>query len=232
MTNHTLASRNDWLSARQRLLAREKELTLAQDRLSAERRTLPWVELEKRYVFDTASGKKTLTELFAGRSQLVVYHFMFPADCQAGCRGCSFWADNFNGITPHLNARDISLVAVSSGPLAKLEAYKQRLGWSFDWVSSAENDFNHDFGVSFSAEEAQTKERLYNFGTEAPSAGEKPGISVFARDGERTFHTYSCYARGLEMMNTAYHYIDLAPKGRDEQDGPMGWLKRRDEYAR
>jgi predicted dithiol-disulfide oxidoreductase (DUF899 family) len=233
MTDHTLASRHDWLLARKQLLEKEKEFTLARERLSAERRALPWTELEKSYAFDTSTGKKTLAELFDARSQLVVYQFMFAPDWEAGCRGCSFWADSFNGVIPHLNERDVTFIAVSHAPLAKLDAFKKRLGWSFEWVSSVGADFNRDFGVSFTPEEVAAKKPLYNYGLEA-AADEKPGISVFAREGQRTFHTYSCYARGLDMMNTAYQYLDLVPKGRDEQgfDFPMTWLKRRDEYAR
>ncbi len=234
MTTHTLVSQDEWLVARQRLLEKEKEFSLARERLAAERRALPWVELEKSYVFATEAGKKTLAELFAGRSQLVVYHFMFGPDWEAGCHGCSFWADSFDHIGPHLNARDTTFLAISRAPLAKLLAYRARLGWSFEWASSLDNEFNHDLSVSFTPEESATKAPLYNYGKERVSSAEKPGTSVFAHDGERIFHTYSCYARGLDMMNAAYQYLDLVPKGRDEQslDFSMNWLKRRDEYAR
>jgi predicted dithiol-disulfide oxidoreductase (DUF899 family) len=234
MTNHTLVSAKEWLVSRRQLLEKEKEFTLARERLAAERRALPWVEVEKDYVFETPTGKKTLLELFAGRSQLVVYHFMFGPDAAAGCPGCSFWADTFDHIEPHLNARDTSFLAVSRAPLARLLAYRARLGWTFPWASALGNEFNHDLGVGFSAEEIAAEAPLYNYGKEQVRGAEKPGISVFARDGVRIFHTYSCYARGLDMMNAAYQYLDLVPKGRDEQglDFSMSWLKRRDEYAR
>jgi predicted dithiol-disulfide oxidoreductase (DUF899 family) len=233
MTNHPVVSQEEWLAARRQLLDREKEFTLERERLAAARRALPWVALEKKYVFDTEDGKQTLLQLFGERTQLVVYHFMFGPDWEAGCHGCSFWADSFNLIGPHLNARDTAFLAISRAPLKKLMAYRARLGWSFEWASSLENDFNHDLAVSFTPEEVETKARIYNYGKERASA-EKPGISVFARDGERIFHTYSCYARGLDMMNSAYQYLDLVPKGRDEQgfDFSMTWLERRDEYAR
>jgi predicted dithiol-disulfide oxidoreductase (DUF899 family) len=230
---HPEVSRQEWLEARQRLMAKEKELTRLRDKLSEERRALPWVRVDKQYVFDSAEGKKTLAELFAGRSQLVVYHFMFGSEWEEGCKSCSFWADNFNGITVHLNHRDTTFAAISRAPLAKLAAYAKRLGWSFEWVSSFGNDFNRDFRVSFNEEEVASGDLLYNFGTIKAFDTEMPGISVFVRDESgAVFHTYSCYARGLDMMNTAYHYLDLVPKGRDETKGrPMAWLKRHDEYA-
>jgi predicted dithiol-disulfide oxidoreductase (DUF899 family) len=234
MTNHTLASATDWLSARRQLLEQEKEFSLARERLAEQRRALPWVELEKSYAFETEAGTRTLSELFSGRSQLVVYHFMFAPDWQAGCHGCSFWADNFNLIGPHLAARDTTFLAVSRAPLAKLLAYRARLGWTFAWASSVGGDFNHDFLVSFTPEEIAAHAPIYNYGKQRVNSAEMPGISVFTRDGERIFHTYSCYSRGLDMMNTAYQFLDLVPKGRDEQglEFSMTWLKRRDEYAR
>jgi predicted dithiol-disulfide oxidoreductase (DUF899 family) len=230
MTNHTLVSQQDWLNARRSLLEREKAFTHERERLATERRALPWVEVTKNYVFDAQNGKVSLPELFQGRSQLVVYHFMFAPERDAGCPGCSIWADSFDGVVTHLAGNDVTLLAVSSAPLEKLLAYRARLGWHFDWVSARGSDFSSDFGVTFSAEQAASDERIYNYGREAPRGAEKPGISVFFREGERIFHTYSCYARGLDMMNIAHQYLDLVPKGRNE-NGPMSWLKRRDEYG-
>lgn len=231
MTNDRVRSKKEWIAARKELLAREKELTRLRDRVSEQRRRLPWVAVEKRYVFDGERGETTLADLFAGRSQLVVYHFMFGPDWEVGCKSCSFWADNFDGIIPHLEQRDVAFAVVSRAPLAKLRAFAERLGWSFEWVSSLRSDFNFDFGVSFSPEEIATGEIPYNYGVQRAFGEEMPGISVFFREGETVFHTYSCYARGLDMMNTAYHYLDLVPKGRDEADGPMAWLRLRDQYG-
>lgn len=227
MENQKIVARNEWLDARRNLLAKEKEF-------SQTRRELPWVKIDKNYVFDGRAGKKTLAELFDGRSQLVIYHFMYGPDWQAGCKSCSFWADNFNGIVTHLNHRDVSFAVTSRAPLAELAKFKERLGWSFDWLSSLENDFNQDFGVSFSEEETKADDLKYNFATQKAFGQELPGISVFYKDeAGSVFHTYSCYSRGLDMLNTAYHYLDLVPKGRDEADLPftMSWLKLRDEYA-
>jgi predicted dithiol-disulfide oxidoreductase (DUF899 family) len=231
MKNHKVVAKTEWLEARKRLLAKEKEFTRARDRLSAERRELPWVAVDKEYVFDSPSGKQTLAELFDRRGQLVVYHFMFAPEWETGCKSCSFWADNFNGIVTHLAQRDVTLVAISRAPLAKLQAFANRLGWSFKWFSSAGTDFNFDYQVSFKPEELASG--TYNYVQSPPPAFELPGISVFfkAEDG-RILHTYSCYARGLDMLNTAYHYLDLVPKGRDEAGlpGTMSWLRLRDQY--
>jgi predicted dithiol-disulfide oxidoreductase (DUF899 family) len=190
------------------------------------------VRVDKPYVFERTRGKATLAELFDGRSQLVIYHFMFAPDWEQGCKSCSFWADNFDRIVVHLEHRDVTLLACSRAPLPKLSAYAKRLGWSFEWVSSCESDFNYDHAVSFSPEEIATGEVAYNYGKQKAFGTEMPGISVFYKDEAGTvFHTYSCYGRGLDRMNTAYHYLDLVPKGRDEADGPMSWLRRRDGYA-
>jgi predicted dithiol-disulfide oxidoreductase (DUF899 family) len=225
-------SREEWLKARTRLLEKEKEFTRARDRLSAERRALPWVRVDQPYVFRGPNGEVTLSELFSGRSQLVVYHFMFQPDWDAGCKSCSFWADNFERIVLHLAQRDVTLLAVSRAPLAKLTAFAKRLGWSFPWVSSLGSSFNQDFGVSFTPEQVATGEVHYNYRASRAWGEEMPGISVFAKaeDGS-VFHTYSTYARGLDMLNVAYHYLDLVPKGRDEADGPMKWLRLRDAYG-
>jgi predicted dithiol-disulfide oxidoreductase (DUF899 family) len=234
MSMHTIVSKEEWLAARRKHLEQEKEFTRMRDRLSEARRALPWVKVDKEYVFDTPDGAQTLADLFARRGQLIVYHFMFGPEWAEGCPSCSFWADNFNGIDVHLKHRDIELVAISRGRLAQLEAYRKRMGWQFKWVSSYGNDFNRDYQVSFTPEEMKQGEVFYNFERRRFPSEEAPGISVFVKNerGE-VFHTYSCYARGLDMMNGAYHYIDLAPKGRDETGLPyaMAWLRRRDQYV-
>jgi predicted dithiol-disulfide oxidoreductase (DUF899 family) len=233
MQPHAIVSREEWIAARKVHLAHEKEYTQARDRLSAERRALPWVKVDKSYVFDGPNGKQTLGDLFAGRNQLVVQHFMFAPDWNEGCKSCSFWADGFERMIPHLAARDTTLVAISRAPLEKLEAFKQRMGWTFDWLSSAHNDFNYDYAVSFTPQEIAEGAKVYNFGTSGFGVEEAPGISVFFRDeAGNIFHTYSCFARGLDMMNAAYHYLDLTPLGRHEEGlpYPMDWLRLRDQY--
>jgi predicted dithiol-disulfide oxidoreductase (DUF899 family) len=228
-------SRDEWLSARKAHLAKEKALTKQRDALSAERRQLPWLRIKQDYVFEGPGGKVSLADLFGGCSQLIVYHFMFHPDWETGCKSCSFWADNFERIIPHLAARDTNLVAVSRAPLATIAAFKKRMNWSFDWVSSAGTDFNRDFNVSFTPEELENGGGDYNFGSHKFRGPEAPGASVFFKDASGDiFHTYSCYARGLEMMNAAYHYLDLTPKGRDEDalPYPMHWVRLRDEYGR
>ena len=233
MQNHKVISREEWLDARRGLLAKEKEFTRLRDQLSQARRELPWVKIEKDYLFDGPNGKETRSELFEGRSQLIIYHFMYGPDWEEGCPSCSFWADNFNGIGIHLNHRDITLIAVSRAPLDQLEAYKARMGWSFKWVSSLGNDFNFDYQVSFTPDQLEKGEMIYNYRPGGFSGEEAPGISVFYKNEQgEVFHTYSCYSRGLDMLNGAYHYMDLAPKGRDEDDLPwsMAWLRRHDQY--
>jgi predicted dithiol-disulfide oxidoreductase (DUF899 family) len=233
MPSHPIVSRQEWLEARKAHLMREKEFTLARDRLSAERRALPWVKVDKTYTFDGPRGKQTLADLFEGHPQLVVQHFMFAPDWSEGCKSCSFWADGFERMIPHLAARDTALVAISRAPLQKLDAFKARMGWTFDWFSSAGNDFNHDYAVSFTPEEIKSGAKIYNFGTSGFGAQEAPGISVFHRDADGSiFHTYSCFARGLDMMNSAYHYLDLTPLGRHEEGlpYPMDWVRLRDQY--
>jgi predicted dithiol-disulfide oxidoreductase (DUF899 family) len=227
-----IVSHADWLEARKHLLAKEKEFTRLRDQLSMQRRDLPWERVEKPYVFDGPVGRETLADLFAGKSQLVVYHFMFAPDWEVGCKSCSFWADNFNGIVPHLAQRDVSFVAVSRAPLAKLEAFRKRLGWDFKWVSSGDGDFNYDYDVSFKPE-SLAGEVVYNYDRRKTSMSDLPGISVFYKDvGGVIFHSYSCYARGLDMMNGAYHFLDLTPKGRDETGLPhtMAWVRLHDLY--
>lgn len=197
MTQHEVVSHDEWVAAREALLAKEKEFTRLRDELSGQRRDLPWERVERDYVFEGPEGKQTLADLFDGGSQLVVYHFMFGPDDEAGCKSCSFWADNFNPNVVHLNARDVSFVAISRAPLDKLEAYKRRMGWSFSWVSSAGSDFNFDFRASFAPEDLEKP--VYNYGTLTPRGPDREGMSVFFRDESGTiFHTYSSYARGID----------------------------------
>lgn len=228
-----VASHEEWLKARLELLAAEKEFTRQRDALTRRRRAMPWERVEKSYRFETAKGALSLADLFEGRSQLIVYHFMLGPDWEEGCKSCSFWADNFNGIPIHLNHRDVTFTAVSRAPLAKIEAYKKRMGWSFPWVSSNGSDFNFDYHVSFTPEEIAEGGGYYNYRVRSVEVSEQVGISVFYRNGSNElFHTYSCYERGVDMLNGAYHYLDLAPKGRDE-DGlefTMQWLRRHDQY--
>jgi predicted dithiol-disulfide oxidoreductase (DUF899 family) len=233
MQPHKIVSREEWIEARKAHMAREKEFTRARDLLSEERRALPWVKVDKDYAFDGANGKARLADLFKGRPQLVVQHFMFAPDWDAGCKSCSFWADGFERMIPHLAARDTTLVAVSRAPLEKLDAFKKRMGWTFDWYSSEGCDFNYDFAVSFTPDEIKAGHVRYNVGTAGFGIEDAPGISVFYRDEQgNIFNTYSCFARGLDMMNAAYHYLDLTPLGRHEEGlpYPMDWVRLRDQY--
>jgi len=229
---HEVVSRDEWLKARTALLAKEKQFTRLGDELSHARRELPWVRIDKPYAFEGARGKETLADLFEGRSQLVVYHFMFGPDWDAGCPHCSFWADNFDPIIVHLNQRDVTMLAVSRAPYPKLAAYQKRMGWSFKWVSSLCSDFNFDFNVSFT-EEQKDKDAFYNYRVGPSGMTEREGTSVFYKDeAGAIFHTYSAYARGIDVLNTAYHYLDLVPKGRDEGGRNQYWVKRHDEYGK
>jgi predicted dithiol-disulfide oxidoreductase (DUF899 family) len=229
MTEHLIVSHGDWIAARERFLAKEKEFTQLRDELTRERRELPWERVEKPYLFDSENGRERLADLFGNRSQLIVYHFMYDPDWEIGCPSCSFWADNFNGITPHLGRRDVSLVAIARAPLPKLQAQARKLGWTFKWVSSFGSDFNFDYNVSFSEETLTRGKGLYNYTTRKITRTELPGISVFFKDEKQVFHTYSSYGRGIDLLNTAYHYLDIAPKGRDEGGlpYPMAWVKHR-----
>ena len=232
LSNHRVVSHKDWLAARTALLAREKELTRLRDELSQQRRDLPWEAVTKQYVFEGPNGKETLPDLFDGRSQLIVYHFMFDPSWEAGCPHCSHWADNFNGIIVHLNQRDATMIAVSRAPYSKLAAYEKRMGWSFKWVSSFHTDFNFDYQVAFTPEELAKKKAFYNFTMQDPHAPEREGVSVFFKDpAGSVFHTYSTYARGIDMLNVDYQYLDLVPKGRDEGGRGPFWVRRHDEYA-
>jgi predicted dithiol-disulfide oxidoreductase (DUF899 family) len=232
MPTHPVVSRQEWIAARKELLAKEKQLTRQRDELTRQRRDLPWVKVEKQYTFEGPQGARSLNELFAGRSQLIVYHFMYGPDWKEGCPSCSFWADNFEGIPVHLAHRDATLVAVSRAPYQKLAAYRRRMGWTFPWYSSHGSDFNFDFQVSYTPEQVESGGAEHNY-THMKVIEELPGISVFYRGaGDDVYHTYSTYQRGLDMLNGAYHYMDLLPKGRDEEGLPwtMAWLRRHDQY--
>ena len=221
----------EWLEARKALLAKEKEATRARDALSAERRTLPMVRIEKEYVFEGPKGRRTLGDLFEGRRQLLVYHFMFDPAWDEGCPSCSFVADNFAGALVHLAARDTSFAVISRAPLAKIEPFKKRMGWDFPWLSSFGTDFNYDFQVTL--DEHHTE---YNYAPVSaqpagyPQEGEREGLSVFLRDGDRLFHTYSTYQRGLDPFLNTYNFLDLTPLGRQEEEGIMRWLRHHDKY--
>jgi predicted dithiol-disulfide oxidoreductase (DUF899 family) len=232
VAKHRVVAGEQWIEARKKLLIKEKEFTRLRDRLSQQRRDLPWQAVEKEYVFDGPNGKQTLAQLFDGRSQLIVYHFMFGPDWEAGCPHCSRWADGFNGIIVHLNQRDVTMIAVSRAPYRKLAAYRKRMGWGFKWVSSSETSFNFDYQASFTPEEMAKKKAFYNFKTQNPDSPEREGVSVFCQDAAgRVFHTYSTYARGIDMMNADYQYLDLVPKGRDEGGRGPFWVRRHDEYG-
>ena len=227
-----IVSPEKWLAARREFLREEKEFTRLRARLAEKRRALPWVRVERDYAFTTPQGVVSLAELFAGRSQLIVYHFMLAPGWDEGCRGCSFVSDHFDGALPHVHARDISFVAVSRAPLAEITRFQERMGWSFPWVSSQGTPFNHDFGVTFTPEESAEGNRSYNYGSTPAMAEEMPGLSVFARPaGGEVFHTYSTYSRGLDALINAYNLIDLTPKGRAEDpEAPMSWVRHHDRY--
>lgn len=232
MPPHRVVSQPEWLQARLALLAEEKELTHRRDALAAKVQDLPWVKVDKSYTFDSPTGKKSLADLFGTRSQLVIYHFMFDPTWSQGCMSCSFIADHYNGIVVHLAHRDISLVTISKAPIEQLETFRKRMGWSFPWVSAAHTDFGRDFGVSFTDQELAASDAVYNYTEKPHSIRELPGLSVFFKDSRGDiFHTYSTFARGLENFLTAYRFIDVTPKGRDEaQTGGMGWLRHHDRY--
>ena len=233
LDGHRVVSREEWLDARTALLRREKEFTRQRDELSRQRRELPWVKVDKTYTFQGPKGKETLSDLFDGRSQLIVYHFMFSPEWDAGCPHCSHWADNFNGVIVHLNHRDVSMVAVSRAPYAKIEKYRRRMGWTFQWLSSHDSDFNFDYHVSFTPEELAKKDAFYNYTRQDPGPADREGVSVFYKDARgNILHTYSAYARGIDMMNVDYQYLDLVPKGRDEDGRGPFWVRRHDEYDR
>ncbi|MGE5177887.1 MAG: DUF899 domain-containing protein [Bacteroidota bacterium] len=233
LQNHPVVSREEWLSARKTLLEREKEFSRARDDLSRARRELPWVRVEKPYVFEGPGEPATLAQLFEDKSQLLVYHFMFHPDWKEGCPHCSFWADHFDPTRVHLRHRDTTLAVVSRAPLEKIQPFRKRMGWQFPWYSSFRNDFNRDFHVSFTAEDVQRGDAVYNYAPHRGGPTEREGLSVFYRDPSGSvFHTYSCFARGIDLLNGTYNFLDLVPKGRDE-DGfkmPQEWVRYHDRY--
>jgi predicted dithiol-disulfide oxidoreductase (DUF899 family) len=233
MTDHTVVSHEEWEAARKKLLEKEKEFSKLREELTKLRQALPWEKVEKEYTFDGPRGKETLADLFDGKSQLIVYHFMFDPEWTEGCKSCSIIADHYNPSIIHLNHRDVAMVTVSRAPLEKLEAYKKRMGWSFKWVSSFASDFNFDYHVSFTPEQAEKGETYYNYRIEKSAGGERPGISVFYKsENGGIFHTYSAFSRGLENLIGAYALLDMVPKGRDESTlkNGMDWVRRHDQY--
>ena len=231
MDRPLVVSRAEWLMARRRLLAEEKELTRKRDAVAASRRALPMVRIEQAYAFDGPDGRRTLGELFEGRRQLLVYHFMFDPSWAEGCRICSLFADTFDGAIRHLPARDTAFAAVSRAPIAKLLEFRARMGWTFPWYSSHDSEFNYDFRVSFTPDEAASGGAEYNYASQRVQA-ELPGLSVFRRDGDEVFHTYSTYARGLDGLMATYSLLDLTPLGRQEEGlpHPMAWVRHHDRY--
>lgn len=230
--SHRVVSREEWVKARVALLAEEKDVMRQRDELSVKIRSLPWVKVEKPYVFDATSGQKSLADLFGGHSQLMVYHFMYDPTWSQGCKSCSFVADHYNDIVIHLAHRDISFMTVSKAPIETLEAFRKRMGWTFPWVSAASTDFSRDYGVSFTDQELAGGRAVYNYTAGPYPIRELPGLSVFYKDERgQIYHTYSTYARGLDSFLTAYQYMDVTPKGRDEAESPgMGWLRHHDRY--
>jgi predicted dithiol-disulfide oxidoreductase (DUF899 family) len=229
---HQVATEREWLAARQRLLGKEKKFSRTRDELNRERRALPWVKVEKEYVFDSPEGKVTLGELFGGKRQLIVYHFMFGPGWKEGCPHCSFWADHYDGVNHHIGQRDTVLVVVSRAPLKDIQAFKKRMGWRFRWVSSNQTDFNFDFDVSFTPEQVRSGKLIYNYATKKPDMEEREGVSAFYKDGEgQVYHTYSSYARGIDLLNTTYNFLDLTAKGRDEKpEWTQDWVRHHDRY--
>jgi predicted dithiol-disulfide oxidoreductase (DUF899 family) len=231
--NHRIVPMDEWVAERKTLLAREKELTHLRDQIARERRALPWVRIEKNYVFEAPEGRRTLADLFEGRRQLLVQHFMLAPGAEQGCKSCSFMADHSDGMTVHLAHRDVTLLAVSRAPLAEIERFRQRMGWQFKWVSSHGSDFNHDFGVSFTPEEGAEGKIIYNYSPWPRASQELPGVSAFYKDSAGdVFHTYSTYGRGVEVMMGTYNMLDLTPKGRDEDNlaFTMEWVRHHDRY--
>ncbi len=234
MTNHQIVSKEEWLAARKELLRQEKEFTRRRDEMSRRVRELPWTKIEKDYVFDAADSKESLAELFENNSQLIVYHFMFDPDWDEGCKSCSLLADHYNPAVVHLEQRDVTMVTVSIAPLEKLLDFRERMGWTFKWVSSSGSDFNRDFGVTFTAEELEQGTANYNYENRPFPVTEAPGLSVFVKgDDGAVYHTYSTYARGLDMFISAYHLLDVVPRGRNEAGltYSMEWVRHHDRYG-
>jgi predicted dithiol-disulfide oxidoreductase (DUF899 family) len=231
LVKHPITSPSDWITASQELLAKEKAFTKARDEITRLRQALPWTKVEQNYTFETEAGPKTLSELFNGKSQLIAYHFMYEPDDAEGCPGCSFVCDHVDGARQHFEHHDISFVAVSIAPIGVFQDYKKRMGWTFNWVSSAGTTFNYDFGVSFHRADLDAGPVMYNFKVQQIRGQEQPGLTVFIKGGDgEIYRTYSTYERGLDMLLTAYHYIDLTPVGRNEK-GPMDWVQRHDQYG-
>lgn len=232
VNEHKVLGQKEWLAARKRLLVKEKQFSKARDRLNAERRALPWVKVEKEYLFYSPKGKVTLADLFRGKSQLVVYHFMFAPGWGEGCAHCSFWADHFDSVNPHIGGRDTTLAVISHAPLKEIQPFKKRMGWQFTWVSSHGNDFNYDFNVSFTPEQLRTGKAIYNYGPLDMDMEEREGVSAFYRDHKgQIYHTYSSYARGIDLLNTTYNFLDLTAKGRDENpEHSQDWVRFKDRY--
>jgi predicted dithiol-disulfide oxidoreductase (DUF899 family) len=230
--NRKVASQKEWLVARKKLLVKEKKFSKLRDELALQRRKLPWVKVEKEYVFDGPTGKVTLADLFCGKSQLLVYHFMFGLGWKEGCAHCSFWADHFDSVNPHIGQRDTTFAVVSRAPLANIKAFKKRMGWKFNWVSSSKTDFNFDLNVSFTPEQIKSGVLFYNYGKFKMKMDELPGASAFYRDKNGDiYHTYSTYGRGIDLMNTTYNFLDLTAKGRDEKSGfAQDWVRYHDKY--
>ena len=228
---HMVVSESEWLKARKKLLIKEKKFMRLQEELGSERRSLPWVKVTKNYAFDGPNGEESFADLFDGRSQLVIYHFMFGPNDKLGCPHCSLRADCFNGINVHLKQRDVTMIAVSRAPYEKLAAYKKRMGWGFKWVSSGNGEFNFDYHFSFTPKDIAEGKAFFNYKFQNPGPTEREGHSVFYKDKRGDiFHTYACYSRGNELFNLHYHYLDVVPKGRDEDGRGPFWVRRRDEY--
>jgi len=229
---HKVVSQKEWLTARKRLLAKEKKFSRSRDQLNQQRRELPWVKIEKEYVFDGPDGKETLAELFRDKSQLIIYHFMFGPDWKEGCPHCSFWADHYDSVNLHLGQRDTELAVISRAPWQEIKPFKQRMGWRFKWLSSNQNDFNFDFHVSFTPEEIKSGKLYYNYGSISMKIDEREGVSAFYKDKKGDiYHTYSSYARGIDLLNTTYNFLDLTAKGRDEHpDNSQDWVRYHDTY--
>jgi predicted dithiol-disulfide oxidoreductase (DUF899 family) len=229
---HKVVPQKQWLAARKSLLLKEKQFSRLRDQLNQQRRDLPWVKVEKEYVFDGPNGKETLAELFCGKNQLIVYHFMFGPGWKDGCPHCSFWADHYDSVNIHLGQRDTTLIVVSRAPLKEIAPFKKRMGWRFKWLSSSKTDFNFDFTVSFTPEQLKTGKAIYNYAKLNMDIDEREGVSAFYKDKKgEVFHTYSSYARGIDLLNTTYNFLDLTAKGRDENpDSSQDWVRYKDEY--
>ena len=228
---HKVVTEKEWLAARKRLLVKEKKFSKARDQMNRERRALPWVKIDKEYIFQSQDGPVTLRELFGGKRQLITYHFMFGPGWEEGCPHCSFWADHYDGVNYHLGQRDTGLAVVSRAPLKEILPFKKRMGWRFNWVSSNETDFNFDLQVSFTPEQLRSGKAVYNYGPLDMDIDEREGVSAFYKDGRHIYHTYSSYARGIDLLNTTYNFLDLTAKGRDENpEHSQAWVRYHDRY--